>query len=212
MSSTIGQLTRGVHQVAARYRAQDGTRPAGEEAADVRVAPHRGDRVQLSGQALVASVRHEANREILSQFALAQAKVGTDNSVNTLVTASLEQLASESGQAIAAMFEELGIDLSEAVGIDQSADATSDRIVDASTAMLATFAQQNQELEGAELISAFETTLHDAVDEGYGEARKMLEGLGVDDSVVALGEETMDLVHQKFDSFFANLRAQGEAA
>lgn len=212
MSSTIGQLTSGVHQVAARYRAEDRSKPAGQETAEVGVAPQRGDRVQLSGQALVASVRHEANREILSQFARAPAKVGMDNDVNALVTSSLEQLASESGQEIAAMFEDLGIDLSETVGIDHSANATSDRIADASTAMFATFAEQNSELEGEELISAFETTLHDAVDAGYGEAREMLDGLGVEDSVISLGEETMNLVHEKFDSFFADLRAQGEAA
>lgn len=183
-----------------------------EEAGTVRVAPQRGDNVQLSGQALIASARHEANREILSQFARAQPKVGTDNDVNTAVMFTLEKLEAENGQAIAAMFEELGIDLSDAVGIDHSANATSDRIVDASTAMFATFAQQNSELEGEDLISAFETTLHDAVDAGYGEAREMLDGLGVEDSVLALGEETMDLVHRKFDSFFADLRAQSEAA
>lgn len=212
MSSTIEQLAPGIHQVAAQHRAEDRREPAGQETGEVRVAPQRGDSVQLSGRALIASARHEANREILSQFARTQPKGGGSNDVDSVVRFTLEELDAENGQAIAAMFEEIGIDLYDAVGVDHSADATSDRIVDASSAMFATFADQNAELEGEDLISAFETTLREAVDAGYGEAREMLDGLGVDDSVIALGEETMDLVHHKFDSFFADLRAQTEAA
>ncbi|MBV1857871.1 MAG: DUF5610 domain-containing protein [Nannocystaceae bacterium] len=203
---SIASLTTSTHAATAQYNATD-RRTAPVDVARTEPTPAQGDEVRLSPGAIRASVRHESNRQILQQFASRQAPTPAGNA-STPLSFTLEQLESETGQAIAELFDELGIDLSDSVGIDQSAEATSDRIVDASTAMFATFARQNSDLEGEDLIAAFETTLHDSVDLGYGEAREMLDGIGVDDDIIALGEDTMGLVHAKFDSFFEGLRAQ----
>ncbi|MBL4686553.1 MAG: DUF5610 domain-containing protein [Nannocystaceae bacterium] len=206
MSLSIASLTTGTQAATAQYNAAD-RRTAPVDVARAEATPAQGDTVRLSPGAIRASVRHESNRQILQQFASSQA-TSPEGSASTPLSFTLEQLESESGQAIAELFDELGIDLSDSAGIDQSAEATSDRIVDASTAMYATFARQNSDLEGEDLIAAFETTLHDSVDLGYGEAREMLDGIGVGDDIIALGEDTMGLVHAKFDSFFEGLRAQ----
>lgn len=210
MLSTIAQLsTTSAPQVQAQYAA--GRRPdKTDEAAPVEGAAGQSDHVRLSGQALVASVRHESNREILTQFASAQANGAKQRGASAPLTFTVEQLESGHGKKIAAMFDELGIDLSEAAGIDHSAEATSDRIVDASTGMFATFARQNADLQGEDLIHAFEVMLHEAVDAGYGQAREALDGAAVNDEVVALGDQTMGLVHSKFDAFFEGLRAEAD--
>lgn len=206
MSLSIASLTTGTHAATAQYDAANrSTTPVNVDRAEA--APAQRDEVRLSPGVIRASVRHESNRQILQQFASSQGSAPAGNASAPL-TFSLEQLESESGQAIAELFDELGIDLSDSVDVNQSAEATSDRIVDASTAMYATFARQNSELEGEDLIAAFETTLHESVDLGYGEAREMLDGIGVGDDIIALGEDTMGLVHAKFDSFFEGLRAQ----
>ena len=65
-----------------------------------------------------------------------------------------------------------------------------------------------------ELIDSFEKVLRKSVDQGATEAIGLISARNFDneDSLVKTAEDTIGLVHQKFDDYFADLRetASGE--
>lgn len=106
-----------------------------------------------------------------------------------------------------ALFDKHGVELPSADGIDWGADATAQRIFDFASSFLELHKQQNPEMDEAEAIDTFETIIRGAVDQGVGEALEMLEGGGFREQSEDLARETQSLVHQKFDTFFEELRA-----
>lgn len=108
---------------------------------------------------------------------------------------------------MAKVLEAEGIDLSEHKGIDYSPDAVAHRIVDYSITLYGVFRDQNSQLSEHDALDKFETTIRGAVDSGYADAMKALDGLGLSDEVVDMGEETMSQVSTRFDEFFADRRA-----
>lgn len=171
-----------------------------------------GDTVRLSPDSTMAEIKHQTDRELMKNLASFMASLSKDNggklpALDSPLSITNEMLSTPLGQRLDAMFSEYGVDLSDAVGVDYSADATSTRIVDFATSLYGTFQAQHPELKGDDLITAFESTVRGAVDEGYGQARTFLDGKGVPGEVVSLGDETMNLVHHKFDGFFESLRS-----
>jgi Domain of unknown function (DUF5610) len=171
-----------------------------------------GDTVRLSPDSTMAEIKHQTDQELMKNLASFMANLARDNGgklpgLDSPLSITTEMMSTPLGQRLNAMLSEYGVDLGDAIGIDYSADATSTRIVDFATSLYGTFQSQHPELKGEDLISAFEDTVRGAVDEGYGQARTFLDGKGVPGEVVSLGDETMSLVHQKFDGFFENLRS-----
>ncbi len=115
----------------------------------------------------------------------------------------IEQMMQEK---LAKALEAEGIDLSEHQGIDYSPDAVSQRIVDYSISLYGVFREQNEHLSEEESMNKFESTIRGAVSTGYGDAMKALEGIGLPEEVTSMGEETMSMVHSRFDEFFAQKR------
>ncbi len=112
------------------------------------------------------------------------------------------------GEKVGAQFAEQGIDLQAQIEVDQAPEAVAGRIVDFATSMFSVFEAQNPDMAQDELRAEFETTLRDAVDLGFSRAQGILEAMDdVGDEVMSLGEQTMALVHQKFDAYFAELGA-----
>lgn len=109
-----------------------------------------------------------------------------------------------------AEMEAAGVDFEAATALDWSPDATAHRIVDFATGLMGIFRDQNPELSESELIDKFESTVRGAVDQGYGEAIGILQGLNMDQSVLDTAQTTIDTVHSLFDEFFANLRGELE--
>lgn len=116
-------------------------------------------------------------------------------------------LTTRVGKSVEDALKVHGLSLSDAVGVDVSAEATSDRIVTGTTAMLGIFARQNPNLSKAELIDKFEQTIRGGIDRGYQEALSILEAVeSFDEGIRGLGQRTIELVHEKLDGYFAKLR------
>lgn len=86
---------------------------------------------------------------------------------------------------------------------EHTPEATSQRIVDGTTALLAVYAKQHPELQGEELISSFMETIRGGIKTGYEDAMGILGSIGALDigGVQAGIEETMKLVEEKLLAF-----------
>lgn len=137
--------------------------------------------------------------------------VNTIDMVNLSVGLSIDEvnrmMVSEVGKRVNAMFEEAGIEPTDIANTDWSSDATATRIFEGTTNMFEIWRSQNKDMEEAELIDSFEEVLRKSVDMGASEAIGLIEGRGFDDEVVGTAQETMSLVHSKFDEYFGNLRS-----
>ena len=83
-----------------------------------------------------------------------------------------------------------------------SAEKTADRIATGATAHFEAFQRQNPDLGLEEQVDRFLEIIGGAVDQGYGEAASLLEGLGVFDGTIRdTAEKTLQLVHEKLATF-----------
>ncbi len=93
---------------------------------------------------------------------------------------------------------------------DVTPEATAERIVRGATAFFGVFAEQNPNLQGEELLSAFMETIRGGIDQGYSDAFETLKGLGafefegVQDSV----QQTKSLIESKLIGFEQLMREQ----
>ena len=63
-----------------------------------------------------------------------------------------------------------------------------------------------------EMINSFEDVIRESMDQGAAEALGILNGKDLaDDDVVSVANRTMELVHERFDAFFEELRGGAEA-
>ena len=114
---------------------------------------------------------------------------------------------------------ELGEDaIAQAAQYDQSSEAVAGRIVALSTAIFERFAARYADEDPAEMIQDFVATIRSGFEQGYGEARDILSGLGVWEEgspVRSAIERTYALVHQGLDEYLekklAELKGQSEA-
>jgi hypothetical protein len=87
-------------------------------------------------------------------------------------------------------------------GIDVSPEATADRIVGLSTAFFHAFSKQNPNEEGEDLVNHFLAVIGSGIDQGFGEARDILDGLGVLEGSIADNiNRTYDLVQEGLARF-----------
>lgn len=86
---------------------------------------------------------------------------------------------------------------------DHTPEKTAERIFQGVTSLMATFARQNKDLEGEELIKEFMSTIRGGIQEGYGQAMGILGNIGaLDFEGVESGiGETMSLLEQKLADF-----------
>jgi len=93
---------------------------------------------------------------------------------------------------------------------DHTPEKTAQRIVDGVTALLPIFAAQHKELSGDALISAFMETIRGGIEQGYGDAEKVLGDVGAFDITgVRDGiDETKKLVEEKLKAFETSYRKQ----
>ncbi|MGH1460551.1 MAG: DUF5610 domain-containing protein [Neptuniibacter sp.] len=101
---------------------------------------------------------------------------------------------------------ELGVDrpLETALeqGVDVSPEATADRIVSLTTSLFINYQDANPELEGAELVDKFVDVISGGIEQGFSEARDILDGLGVLGGDIAANiDKTFELVQQGLQAF-----------
>ena len=87
-------------------------------------------------------------------------------------------------------------------GIDYSPEATADRIVSFGTQFFVMYQQQNSNLSFDEQLDGFMTVIGDAIEQGIGEAKEILEGLQVfNGDIKANANKTHELVLEGLQEF-----------
>jgi len=101
-------------------------------------------------------------------------------------------------------------------GIDVTPEATADRIVSFSTGLFSLYQQQHPKLSEQEQLDRFLDVIGGGIDQGFGEAREILDGLGVlegdiednIDKTYDLVQEGLAAFRQKFESVEGNERVE----
>jgi len=87
-------------------------------------------------------------------------------------------------------------------GIDVSPEATADRIVSFSTGLFSLYQQQHPKLSEQEQVDKFLDVIGVGIDQGFSEAREILDGLGVLKGDIATNiDKTYDLVQDGLAQF-----------
>lgn len=90
-------------------------------------------------------------------------------------------------------------------GIDVSPQATADRIVQGATGLFARFSEKYADLSETERLDSFMATIRSGIEQGFKEARDILEGLNVLQGDIASNiDKTYELVQQGLDKFKAS--------
>lgn len=97
-------------------------------------------------------------------------------------------------------------------GIDVSPEATSERIVQMSTAFFDAYYSTRQDMPLDEALESFVKVIGGGIEQGFKEARDILGGLNVLEGDIASNiDKTYDLVQQGLQSFLQNYQASQEA-
>lgn len=96
---------------------------------------------------------------------------------------------------------------------DQSPDATAERIVSLTTGLFAKFLEQRPGVDEATAAQQFRDIIERGIDQGFGEARDILDGLKVLNGDIASNiDKTYERVQSRLDEFFARYAAPDEEA
>ena len=124
------------------------------------------------------------------------------NSSNEPLSVLLKTALTGINEALKDQFGENAIE--NAVSQDNTPEGTASRIVSLSTAFYDAFKQQNPGEDEEVLLNKFVDTLKKGVDQGFGEARDVLQGLKVLGGEVASNiDKTYELVQKGYDDFIA---------
>lgn len=113
-------------------------------------------------------------------------------------------------QKLEASFGPNAIQTAYEQGLDVSPQATADRIVQGATGLFARFSEKYADLTDSERLDSFLTTIRSGIEQGFKEARDILEGLNVLQGEIASNiDETYSLVQQGLDNFKASFEQTG---
>jgi hypothetical protein len=92
--------------------------------------------------------------------------------------------------------------IQNAVNQDNTPEGTAERIVSLSTGFLDAFKAQHTGEDETSVVNKFMETIKKGIDQGFKEARNILQGLGVLQGDIASNiDKTYELVQQKLDAF-----------
>lgn len=158
------------------------------------------------------TARQIGNRSILSASLEVSIKSG-DQSMSLLFKTTIENL----NETLTPEFGPNAIDAAAATGasgineLDVSPQATADRIVALSTGLFQLYQDSNPDKDLATALKDFSELIGGAIDKGFEEARKILDGLGVLQGDIASNiDQTYDLVQAGLQAFID--RINGESA
>ncbi|GEM_PF-174578 len=169
----------------------------------VSQAAHEKNAVRKAESASPASAELQQDQAIINaSFGDVTLSAGSDPQSLTLKSV-IEQI----NEILAPEFGERAIETSFESGLDVSPEATADRIVSLSTALLQRYADANPDLEGSALIDQFVSVIGGGIEQGFAEARDILTGLGVLEGDIAANiDRTYELVQEGLKAF---IEAQG---
>ena len=146
----------------------------------------------------MAHAKNEMNAAILQSAVDVNINMGND-SLSLVLKTALEGINN-------ALLESTGevnsLQTAYDAGIDVSPEATANRIISLSTGFFGQYQQSNPEMEFEEALTSFVEIISGGVDQGFGEAREILTGLGVLEGKIASNvDQTYVIVQQKLEAF-----------
>lgn len=125
-----------------------------------------------------------------------------DNPLSLSLRAIIDELNTALEPALGAN----SIDAAVESGLDVSPEATATRIVDLSTAFFSAFQDANPDQSGDEVLNNFINVIQSGIEQGFADARDILEGLAVLEGDIASNIDlTYELVQEKLDMFQQSL-------
>lgn len=173
---------------------------AGSTAAN-KAAPIQAKDVQAKDDSTM-SVGAKAKAQLNASIVQASLTVSL-NSSNEPLSLVLKTALTGINEALKDQFGDNAIE--NAVSQDNTPEGTASRIVSPPTAFYDAFKQQNPGEDEEVLLNKFIDTLKKGVDQGFGEARDVLDGLKVLGGEVASNiDKTYELVQKGFEDFKAS--------
>jgi hypothetical protein len=145
--------------------------------------------------------------EVRAQFNVSIMKASIEVSIqskNEPLALLLKSAISGINEALAPEFGDHAIEAAAASNLDTSPEATAGRIVALSTGFFEAFKQHHLGEEEADILKTFMETIRQGFEQGFKEAREILEGLGVLDGDIASAiDQTYQLVLKGYADFEA---------
>lgn len=168
----------------------------GQHAAEAGQAPKQAETAR-SG---INASRQALNMSIVTTSATVSLSAG-NNSLSLLFKSAIEHLNS----ALEPDFGANAIQNAYDSGVDVSPQATADRIVSLSTAFFGKYLEIHPEKDLETALNDFNKIIGGGIDQGFAEARKILDGLGVLQGDIASNiDKTYELVQSGLKSFVDN--------
>lgn len=175
--------------------------------ANTAASVKQGKEVAAAQQSSAAAAKQQLNVSILEASAQVSLSSGNE-SLSLLFRSAIDQI----NEILA---PELGPDaIQNAASQDNSPEATAERIVSLSTAFYDAYAAKRSGDDPEQVAKDFIELIRGGFEKGFGEARDILDGLGVFNGEVEKGVmKTHELVNQGYDDFLtAKLAALSEQA
>ena len=161
-------------------------------------------------QKIGATEKHKQEVNVSILTATAEVSVSTGNRPLTMLLKSAIEHLNE------VLEPELGPNAIQAAvdeGVDVSPEATAQRIVSLSTGFFEAFKAQNPNEDEAVLLERFMETIGKGVEQGFKEAREILDGLQVLEGDIANNiDKTYELVQEGLKEFFGRMTESLEGA
>ncbi|WP_432473938.1 DUF5610 domain-containing protein [Amphritea sp. HPY] len=143
----------------------------------------------------------EQNQSILQASLKVSISSGNDS-----LTLLYRSAVNELNQVLEADLGSNAIDEAYSSGIDVSPDATAERIVSLSTAFFSSYQEQHPEMDLETQLNSFVELISSGIDQGFSEAREILDGLQVLEGDIAANiDTTYELVQNKLTAFLDTL-------
>lgn len=146
--------------------------------------------------------------EVRAQFNVSIMKASIEVSIqskNDPLALLLKSAISSINELLAPEFGDNAIEAATVANLDNSPEATAGRIVALSTGFFEAFKQHHVGEAEADILKTFMETIRQGFEQGFNEARDILEGLGVLDGDIASGiDQTYQLVLKGYADFEAS--------
>ncbi|PCK06963.1 MAG: hypothetical protein COA42_16750 [Alteromonadaceae bacterium] len=171
---------------------------ASSTAAPPESAQPRAEQAQATEQPTSAATRKAQTNAATLQAHLEVSVGSKGNPLALVLKAALEGI----NEALAPTFGDNAAEKIRDSGVDVSAEATADRILTLSTGFFDRYQEQHQDLSLEEQVDSFISLIAGGVDQGFGEAKNILDGLGVLNGDLADNiDRTYSLIQSGFDDF-----------
>ncbi len=173
--------------------------PKGKQDAAVQSEGRVTKQAETDKSGIIAS-KQALNKSILEATMSVSLSAG-DKSLSLLLKSAIEHI----NQALEPDLGPNAIQNAAASGVDMSPQATADRIVSLSTAFFAKYQEKHPEKDLETALKDFTKVIGDGIDQGFAEARNILQGLNVLQGDIASNiDKTYELVQSGLKSFVDN--------